>query len=354
MKRLVTVMIALNFTSNSQAFDLETFLKDAKDKSSAAFSTSEEAIATIRANLPTTDQVANATNQVLDYGDSMLTVMGEYLPDPNDITEMVTKGIMNYSVGYRVGTITRLGNDGIFGESILGLATSGEGTMFLGEDSNIKEKVIEIPCDEDVPEKAQANSPQNDNNSKEKPPEGSKKVCTTKITINPWKFSYNIEREELHKKLQQATSRKVIVSYRQPLFQHNGIYQTPYMVTGVSELNLTVQPGFNCTDSRKWYGGRLVDGPNEAKTTMLGTIVKLAYQGDVINTWEILFQENKYGGDFHYLSVHDDEMISCLFKILSSGKPVELVYESLYWQPEYRGETRTNVKSVTILDPKKF
>lgn len=298
---------------------MATFLDDARTNASAFFTTNEEAIAAIRAKLPTVQKI----KETLDH----------YTPDiePRDYSEMVTKGVFNYSIGYRVGTITTLSSDGLFSTF-----QSGEGTMFLGEDSNIKEKEIQIPCPKEAQQDGQAKIPN----------AHPKKVCTTKITINPWYFSFNVERTKLREDLYKSTKRKVILSYRQPLIQHKKIYKTTYLVTGVHEIDSTIPTGFSCNDSRGIF--RLADGPNKGETTMYGNIVKLAFQGDLINTWEILFQENNNGGDFHYLSVHDEDMPDCIYRAMSSGRPVELKYESLLYQPEFRGETLTNVKSITV------
>lgn len=330
MKRTTLLLLASLMTQPAFAEFNQVDIQNAKAKAQAAL-----------------DATLESGSNLIDLGSDLLQIAGEKLPSPTDMlknikdyifsieprdyTEMATKGVFDFATGYVVGTITQLSTDGL-----VRLTTSGEGVMFLGEDSNIRTETVQVECPEIKPTKDQPNPPEADPN----------KVCTEQVTINPWKFSYNIEREKLNLRLNNAITHKVLVAYNQHLFQHNRIYKTPYMITGVMALDQTVNTGFNCTDSR--FASKVLDGPDRGETKMFGIIVKLAYQGELVNTWEMMIQENKYGGDFHRVSIHDDDMVNCVFQAMASGRPVELIYEKLIWQPTFLGDTTKVVKSLVV------
>jgi hypothetical protein len=327
MRKTTSLLLTLFLTQPTFAEITDADIQETKAKASAA----------VNATLQTGSDFLHFVGERLPSPKNMLSAVNNYVKsiEPRDYTEMVTKGVFSYSAGYMVGTITQLSTDGLIAPT-----TSGEGVMFLGEDSNIRTETIQVECPEEETETNVSTTPSRPSK---------KKVCTEVVTINPWRFSFNVEREKLNLKLNNAITHKVMVSYADPLFQHNLIYGTPFMITGVMDLNSTVKPGFTCLDTRGV--SKVLDGPDHGETKMFGIIVKLAYQGELIDTWELLIQENQYGGDFHRVTIHDDKMVNCVFEAMSSGLPVEMVYEKLLYQPSFRGETTNIVKSVVVQEP---
>lgn len=184
----------------------------------------------------------------------------------------------DYSIGYRMGELTKVSAKGIFNKTAEGQLSMGrEGTPLCSKNSN------------------------------------GDTVCT-----NPWYFSGDLP---WVKKLEPLVGQYVVLTYRQEYV--NVAHDTPYQVTSVSAPS--GQPAPTCQNPASKAAGSASDG------SRVGRIVKVSTKGTLAKSYEVTFQQGNAGNQFKNMSIDDKKMFDCAVTALKSGKKVRIDYVESYF-----------------------
>lgn len=188
-------------------------------------------------------------------------------------------GVGEYSIGYRMGEITKFSIKGI-------MFKSGEGQMLMGSEStpySIKSK------------------------------DGDGKVTTK--NINPWQFSSL--NTEINNLINENIGEYVYVKYKESYIKSPSV-DTPYEIIEINSINPPID--ISCI-STNYTKGSKSDG------TRIGRIVKASSKGLVSKSYEIIMQEGNSGNQFKALSISEDtDLYKCAVNYLMSGQRVKITY----------------------------
>jgi hypothetical protein len=197
------------------------------------------------------------------------------------VSQLASAG--DYSVGYRLGMLTKYSVSGIVNKS-------GEGEINLGR-------------------------------------EGTPLFSTDKdghrSYTNPWAFSSTDLSKFNDKFMNQFAGEYVVVEYRQD-FMNLGISQkTGYNITNIARIDQNNKP-VSCVDPAAEKSGSKSDG------FRVGRIVKASTKGVASKSFEVMIQQGNAGNQYFPLSALSREMYECAVKNLKSAKPVKVFYSKAW------------------------
>ncbi|NVN93466.1 MAG: hypothetical protein HXX11_23115, partial [Desulfuromonadales bacterium] len=195
----------------------------------------------------------------------------------------------DFSVGYRMGNLTKLSTKGII--------KSGEGQLLLGNES----------------------SPYTNKAGK---------------AINPWYFSAS--KKDVNE-FQALTGEYVVVEYEQARVK-NPMKDTDYTAKKIYPVTRTLPSPQVCQSSK--VSGMKSDG------VRAGRIVKASLKGNVINTWEIEVQMGDGGNQFKNMSVSEKHMFDCAVAYLKSGKKAKIYYKESFIKNPLEQNTNYDVYKI--------
>ena len=187
-------------------------------------------------------------------------------------------GLGEYSVGYRMGQLSKFSTKGIWQKS-------GEGQMLMGRESSPYTSV-----------------------------QGSGKDKVS-VRINPWYFSAE---ESLWGSLQKFSGEYVVIEYTQAQYRNPLTQDTDYTATKVYPVTRQIPT------PREFA----VHKPTTLKSdgVRAGRVVKASYKGNLNKTYEIIIQVGNAGNQFKHMSVTSHPMFEYLVKVLKSGKSAKFFY----------------------------
>lgn len=208
-------------------------------------------------------------------------------------------GLGVYSVGYRVGQITKF--------SVKGLANkTGEGQMLMGREST--PYIITYSCGE-----------------------GS----TCRKRINPWHFSMLQRDAHLMKPF---AGEYVWVQYNQAQVK-SPMYDTDYLITQIGKIDRTTQIK-SCSDPNA--------SGSKSEGVRVGRIVKASMKGTFSETGEIMIQVGNAGNQFKKMSV-TDSMFQCAVTALKTAQKVKIHYVQSWFRNPFASDTTYAVSKIEVI-----
>lgn len=226
---------------------------------------------------------------------------GTYKTEPQAFVETSAQGgagLGTFSVGYRVGMITKFSVKGL-------MSKTGEGQMLMGREST--PYVVTYSC-------------------------GDGDTC--RKTINPWYFS--MQQQDAHL-MQPYAGEYVWTQYNQAQVK-SPLYDTDYLITQIGKID-RVTPVRACVD--KTASGAKSEG------VRVGRIVKASMKGHMSKTGEIMIQVGNAGNQFKNMSV-TKEMYDCAVTALKSAKKVKVHYAQSWFRNPFASDT---TYAVTKIEP---
>lgn len=188
--------------------------------------------------------------------------------------------IGTYSIGYRMGQLTKFSIKGIF-------TKSGEGEMLVGSEST---PLIITNTDS----------------------EGN----TTRTVINPWRFSST--NKNVQNELSTRVGDYVVVTYKQAQLHNPLGTDTDYEITSVSSIMEPLKD--SCTATNYTKG-------DKSSGVRVGRIVKASSKGAFVKSYEITMQQGNSGNQFHKMSITKDKgLYNCAVNFLKAGQKVKIYY----------------------------
>lgn len=236
------------------------------------------------------------------YAAIMTWVLLAAIPNPTKAETVTTSasggaGLGTYSVGYRMGMISKFSVKGLFSKT-------GEGQMLMGRESS--PYIIQTDC-------------------------GDSKCSKT---INPWYFSMVGEDAPL---MTPFSGSYVWVQYNQAQIK-SPLYDTDYLITKIGNIDRNT-PVRTCTD-------RNADG-SRSEGVRVGRIVKASMRGHMSKTGEIMMQVGNAGNQFKNMSV-SESMYKCAVSVLKTAQKVKVHYAQSWFRNPFASDT---TYAVTKIEP---
>lgn len=208
-------------------------------------------------------------------------------------------GLGTYSVGYRVGMISKFSVKGLMNKT-------GEGQMLMGREST--PYIVTYKC-------------------------GDGDTC--RKTINPWYFSMDKKDSHLMKPF---AGEYVWVQYNQAQVK-SPMFDTDYLITQIGNIKRDTQLK-TCVDPN-------VDG-SKSEGVRVGRIVKASMKGVMSKTGEVMVQLGNAGNQFKNMSV-TDTMYDCAVTALKSAKKVKVHYVQSWFRNPFSSDTTYAVSKIEAI-----
>ena len=231
----------------------------------------------------------------------------------------VNPGLNDFSIGYRLGTLTKISHRG------RGVST-GEATMLLGNDSGF----VLIPKKFD---------PKADGHPLTNFAEGMKIDDFEKIS--PWQFSVAAKDENFLDSM--MGSDPVVVQYAQKRIK-NLLNDTDYVFFNAFRTKgMPFKPSSFQVEQKNIY-----DYSNGVR---FGRFAKVSYKGKALKSWEVQIQEGLAGDKFHLMTIQSTALAKYAILTMVSGLPAKIYYRQA-GMLEARVDSDTDYDVVRIeLDP---